>query len=133
MATPTTAEALELVQATDPGQGILSNSFTLSLWIAALNKVASPFAFTAPPPAAYVQDDKDLRCLLNWVPNCDPAAAQDRLGVGYALIDLRFPYLNARSPGNYKAPPDQWEVTASAPWLELVYSKGTTRLWRIVI
>lgn len=131
MATVPTAEALAFLRRTDPDKAIVSNSFTLSLWIAGLNKVKSPFAFTAPPPRAYIEDDEDIRCLLNWVPECDPTQAKDRLAVGYILVDYRFPNLNLRSPGNYKAPPNQWGLTEAAPWLVLVYAKDTTRLWRI--
>jgi hypothetical protein len=98
--------------------------------VAALNRVPSPFAFTAPPPA-YVETDQDLRCVLNWVEKCVPGHAARRLGIGYLLIEERFPYYNQRVPGNYLAPPDQWRRTAAAPWLELAYSEGSTRLWKI--
>lgn len=129
MATPATVNALRVAGSE---KGIATNSFTLSLWVAALNRVHSPFAFTAPPPEAYVDDDAWLRCLLNWVEGCDPARAAQKLGVGWLLIDERFPGYNNRAPGNYLAPPDQWERTAEAAWLELAYSEGTTRLWRVV-
>ncbi len=127
------AEALTIVKTLDPHAPVLSNSFSLSLWIAALNKVGSPFLFTAPPPKAYVEDEQAGRCIMGWLPGCDVGEAQKRLGVRYALIDERFPDINGRNPGNYLAPPDQWSVTASVPWLELVFSSGTVRLWRIVV
>jgi hypothetical protein len=131
MVTPATARALEHLRSNDPEAGVATNSFTLSLWVAGLNKVQAPFAFTAPPPPAYVQDDADLRCLLNWVDGCVPGHAAQRLGIGYLLIEERFPYYNDRAPGNYLAPPDQWARTAQAPWLAIAYSEGSTRLWKI--
>ena len=127
-----TQAALDVVMEENPKARILSNSFTLSLWIAALNRTYSPWLFTAPPPRAYLQDDEYARCVIGWVPGCDVAVAQERLGVEYALMDERWPYLNERTPGNYLAPSDQWEVTASTPWLELAFSRGDVRLWRLV-
>lgn len=132
MATPATLAALEQIKAVDPNSGIITNSFTLSLYVAALTKVRSPFLFTAEPPRAYTQDDNDIRCLLGWVDGCKPLESKRRLAVGYVLIDMRFPNLNKRSPGNYLAPPNQWEATNAAPWLQLVFEQGTTRVWKIL-
>lgn len=132
MATPATLKALEQIKAVNPDSGIITNSFTLSLYVAALNKVHSPFAFTAQPPRAYTEADKDIRCLLGWVNGCKPLESSYRLAVGHILIDTRFPHLNKRSPDNYLAPPNQWEVTASAPWLKIVFDSGTTKVWQIV-
>lgn len=131
MVTPQTSEALDWLRENDPQQGVATNSFTLSLWVAGLNKVHSPFAFTAPPPPAYVDDYNNLRCLYNWVEGCDPGRAALQLGVRYLLIEERFPYYNDRAPGNYLAPLDQWQRVAEAPWLKLEYEKGTTKLWQI--
>jgi hypothetical protein len=129
MVTVETAAALDLIQG--DSEGIVSNAFTMSLWVAALNKVPSPHVWTWEPPRAYVDTDRDVRCVLGWVEGCLPEASAVRLGVSHVLIDERFPFYNERAPGNYGAPPDQWGVTASAPWLDLVYDEGTTRMWEI--
>jgi hypothetical protein len=131
MVTAPTAEALAYLRTEAPGQGVISNAFTMSLWIAALNRVQSPHLWTWEPPRAYTESDEHVRCVLGWVPGCDPAQSANALNVEWLLVDQRFPDYNNRAPGNYGAPPDQWNVTASAPWLELVYSQGTTRLWRV--
>lgn len=134
MVTPQSAEALVMLREHDPGVGVATNFFSLSLWVAGLNKVHSPFAFndgTDGPPPAYVDDDANLRCIMNWVEVCDPVASADELGIGYLLVEERFPFYNERASGNYLAPPDQWQRTAEAEWLTLIYSEGTTRLWRI--
>lgn len=133
MVTGPTAEALAYLRVEAPGQPVISNAFTMSLWVSALNKVESPHPWTWEPPRAYTESDGHVRCVLGWVPGCDAAAAAGALDVGYVLVDQRFPGYNDRAPGNYLAPPNQWSVTASAPWLELVYAHETTRLWRIAL
>lgn len=130
MVSQDTAEALELIN----GKATATNSFTLSLWVAGLKKVKSPFLTTAPPPPAYQESDPHLRCVFGWVSmddGCNGPDSAQVLGIRYLLVEERFPYYNQHAPGNYLAPPDQWRRTAEAPWLDLVYSKGTTRLWQI--
>ena len=130
MVTQDTAQALRHLEV-NGSEGVVSNAFTMSLWIAALNKVPSPHVWTWEPPRAYTETDKRVRCVLGWVAGCDPAEDARRLGVSHVLVDERFPDINDLVLGNYMAPADQWDVTAAAPWLNLVYSKGTTRLWEI--
>lgn len=131
MATPATVQALELLAQEDPSAGVINNSFTLALWISALNKVASPHTWTWEPPSTWTETDKDVRCVLGWVPGCSYVQAKERLGVGYVLIDTRFPDYNARAPGIYLAPANQWEVTAQTPWLTKVFEQGSTIVWKI--
>ncbi|MEM3170297.1 MAG: hypothetical protein QW838_05935 [Candidatus Nitrosotenuis sp.] len=128
MVTPATARALATL---DDGQGIVTNAFSMGLWVAALRRVPSPHVWTTQPPAAYQAQDAQVRCVLGWVADCDVGQAVQALQVGHVLVDERFPRYNQRAPGNYMAPPDQWRVTARAPWLRLTYSEGTTRLYRI--
>ncbi len=132
MATPATVRALAMLDG-DPNAGIINNSFTLALWISALNKVQSPHTWTWPPPPTWTETDKDVRCVLGWVDDCNYRAATERLGVEYVLIDTRFPYYNARAPGIYMAPDDQWAVTAKTPWLTKVFDEDTTIVWRIAV
>ncbi len=128
--TPETGAAMALASA-DGTTGIVTNGFTLGLWIAALNGVPAPHVWTAQPPAKWLEDDAMVRCLLGWVPECDHGQARDVLGVSHVLIEHRFPWINDRVSGNYLAPTDQWQLTAEAPWLDLLYSQGTTKLWAI--
>ena len=131
MATPETVQALEMLRGQDDNAGVINNSFTLSLWIAALNKVPAPHTWTWPPPSTWVDSDQDVRCILGWVHGCDYTAAADRLAVGYVLVDTRFPHYNERAPGIYKAPLDQWAVTANTDWLTKIFDQGTTIVWKI--
>jgi len=131
MATPATVEALELIAREDPGAGVVNNSFTLALWISALNKVPSPHTWTWQPPSRFIETDKDVRCVLGWVVGCDHSGAAGRLGAGYVLIDTRFPNYNSRAPGIYLAPENQWEVTAETPWLTKIFEKGATLAYKI--
>ena len=127
MVSSTTAEALERTEAT----GYVTNAFTMALWVAALERVPAAWSSTYQPPAEYREADAHVRCLLGWVPGCDWRAAKNDLAVSHVVIDERFPHYNERAPDSYGAPPDQWQVTAAAPWLSLVFSSGTTRVWRI--
>ncbi len=131
MVSQDTARALEWLERTDPKANVGTNGFSMSLWIAALNKISAPFIFTTAPPPAYIKQDENMRCALNWVEGCNIRSAVEQLDIQYLLIDQRFPFYKKHAPGNYLAPPDQWQRTALAPWLDLVYSEGTTRLWQI--
>lgn len=131
MVTPETATILERLRDNDDSHGIATNAFSLSLWVAGLNRVPSPFLFTAHPPPAYIESDRLLRCSVGWVPDCDGRQAAGILGIQYILIDERFPFYNQLAPGNYMAPPNQWQTTANTEWLDLVYREGTTRLYEV--
>jgi len=133
MATTETVEALEMLKATDPDVGIITNSFTLALWIAALNKVPSPHTWTTAPPRRFVQTDINVRCVLGWIVDCDPRQSAQALNAGYVLIEGRFPFYNERAPAVYGSPNPEtpWDNLPNLPWLEQVYHQGTTSVYRI--
>lgn len=130
MITPDTAETLQLIHRLDPDAAIINNSFTLALWISALNQVKSPHTWTAGPPARFVETDKHVRCVLGWVPNCEVERAREDLGAGFVLIEERFPFYNERAPAVWgslnRAEP--WAGLATLPWMEEIYHQGTTRV-----
>ncbi len=133
MITPDTEEALQLIQGLDQDAAIINNSFTLALWISALNGVKSPHTWTASPPPTFVKTDKNVRCVLGWVPNCNVGAAVEELEAGFILIEERFPFYNERAPAvwgslNRREP---WAELPNLPWLEPIYSAGTTSVYRI--
>ena len=133
MATPATVAALDQIRGYGDGAAIISNSYTLSHWVSALNKVPSPHTWTWHPPQRFVESDQAVRCLMGWVDGCDPYAAKEALDAGWILIDRRFPNYNARAPGIFLAPngPALWDVTGRTPWLTEFYREGTTQVWRI--
>ena len=133
MVTHETEQALEIARASGDGKAIINNSFTLALWISAINKVESPHTWTWEPPSHWTQTDKDVRCVLGWRPECDISESVQELNAGWVLIENRFPYYNLRAPGVYGAVnvPEPWASLPTTPWLDLVYSKGTTDLYRI--
>ncbi len=118
----------------DDGRAVVSNSFTLALWIAALHKTPAPHTWTWEPPPTWTETDREVRCVLGWRSGCDVAASVQRLNAGYVLIESRFPYYNARAPGVWLAPnvAEPWADLPEVPWLSLMYERGTTHLWRIV-
>ncbi len=129
MVTDDTLAALEVGNGT--ATGYVTNAYTLGLWVAALERVPVSWTWTWVPPTEFTQADRDTRCILAWVAGCDVAAAAARLGVSHVLVDTKFPHTNNRVPGNYLAPPDQWQVTARAEWLSLRFHAGRTYLWEI--
>jgi len=138
MISPDTAVILEELRRDHPGEGIIANSFTLSLWISALTEAPTFTTWNAEPPAFFTEDDQDVRCLLGWVPGCDPVEAQKNLGARWILIEGKFPWYNGELTGvpgvygslNYE---DPWANLHNVPWLELTYEQGTTTVWRILV
>jgi hypothetical protein len=133
MVTHETEQALEIARASGDGKSIINNSFTLALWISAINQVESPHTWTWEPPSHWIQTDRDVRCVLGWRPECNVSESIQALNAGWILIENRFPYYNLRAPGVYGAVnvPEPWASLPTTPWLDLVYSKGTTDLYRI--
>ena len=66
MVSPATERALETVRGLDLDAGIVTDSFTLSLWISAINKVPAPHTWNTAPPPTFTQTDRYVRCILNW-------------------------------------------------------------------
>ena len=134
MITPETHRVLEDLRNMEAQDGIITNSFTLALWISALNKVPSPHTWNSAPPPRFIESDRQVRCVLGWVPGCDPMDASEKLGARFILIEERFPYYNERAPGVYGAlnVREPWAELPQLPWLEPVYHQGTTLLFRIV-
>lgn len=149
MATPATVEALAMLRETDPAAGIITNSFTLALWISALNKVPSPHTWTTEPPSRFTETDQKVRCVLGWrkIPEriiiyehgtvtkgCNPIEAAEELGAGYVLIEGRFPFYNERAPAVWGSlnPKEPWADLPNLPWLEEVFQEGTTTVYRIL-
>ena len=133
MVSRNTEIALDIAKAEDD-KAIINNSFTLALWIAALNDVEAPHTWTWQPPPTWRESDRLVRCALGWVPSCDPEAAITVLDAGWVLIEGRFPFYNNRAPGVYGSL-DYYEPWGNLPdveWLDLVYQQGTTDLYRIV-
>jgi hypothetical protein len=120
---PATAHALAWLKENDPHANVVTNHFQLSLWISALNRIRAPTLWV-PPPLGYADSNDQIRCLLGWVPDCDPAAARGALGVDYVLVDQRL------DPARFIAT-DQWAVTAATTWLRMVLQEAETRLYHI--
>lgn len=127
-----TQSALSITSAIND-KAIINNSFTLALWIAGLNEVEAPHTWTWQPPPTWQETDKHVRCVLGWVPACDPFASIEKLNAGWVLIEKRFPYYNDRAPGVYGSlnVEEPWIDLPSIPWLELTYAEGTTELYAI--
>jgi len=128
---PATVEALAIIEEEGPGDGVVTNSFAMAFWIAGINKVPVAWTHTWEPPRAYTAMDENVRCVMGWVMGCNPYMSAIALQSAYVLVDTRFPYYNTKARPIYGAPAEPWEFTAKAPWLELVYEKDTTKLWRI--
>jgi len=114
----------------DSERTILTNGFMTGLWLAALEGSPTAWTFSTEPPPRFQEQYRNTQCLLGWR-ECDPHQAAEALNVEYLLIDTRFPHINHREPNLYGAPEDTWGPTHKAAWLELVYTEGTVRLWKM--
>ncbi len=132
MILPETVEILDSIRGDD--RTIITNSYTLSHWVAALNKVKSPntFVWKYGPSPYYQESDANVRCLLGWIPKCDPVQAKEELNAGYILIDQRFPYYNERGANVYGAiSEDTWANLPDVPWLTLEKELPPVQLWAV--
>ena len=113
---------MELLREDENQGAIITNSFTMALWVAALNQVKSPHTWTTTPPPIFTETDLRVRCVLGWRPGCDAAAAIRDLGARWVLLEERFPYYNERAPGGYGSlnVEEPWEELPALPWLTAV-------------
>ncbi len=124
-----TGRLLEAIREVDPGVPIVVSNMSMQWWVSALNRVEAPAVWNQEPPPLWQSDHEQVACVLGWQP-CDVGQAVKGLGgPHFVLADTSFPERN-QTVINI-APPDPWKVTSEAPWLNLVYSKGDVRLWRI--
>lgn len=131
MVFPETAYALEIARTEQPDKAIITNAYSLSHWVAAINQVEAPNTWSLEPSPFYRDSDARVRCLLGWVPECNPESAARALNAGYILIDERMPDEIMAAPV-YGAPSsDEWGNTYSVPWLHLRNANGSVRLWEI--
>jgi hypothetical protein len=128
--TPDMDEALQLIP---HGQqaNIITTNFMSGLWVAALNHSPTLWAFSANPPPMWQESYASTQCVFGWRTDCDPVAEAAKINARYILVDERFPHITNREPNLWGAPEDTWAPTNSAPWLHLLYSQGTVRLWEI--
>ena len=134
MITPATAEILEEMQPVDGA--IITNSFTLSLWVASLADAPTYTTWNAQPPAFFAEDDVRVRCVLGWIPGCDPLEAAEELGASWILIEEKFPWYFGEIYGvpgvygslNYE---DPWAELPNLSWLIQVHQRGSTTVYRI--
>ena len=157
MVTPETAEAIEWLKEQENVEGIASNSYSLSLYIAALTGQPSPWTQVYDPPRAYEEQHRQAICLFGWREGCDVQAAIEDLNVSHVLVERLWPVFNGdigeRVPGLgtvynataalgpwghqedlgfiWEAPANPWDLTDSMPWLEPVWEKSTTKVWRV--
>ncbi len=135
--TTDTIPALAYLRENAPGSPVIVNTFSMAWWVQATNGVRVYNVWNSRPPEHWREDDRKVQCVLAWSmgtgQRCGSGEALPSiiasLGVGYVLVDTSYPDRN--NTINFGAPDKQWEVTAMAPWLELVYEKGDTKLWRV--
>lgn len=128
---PETKAALDIAKIERPGQAIITNAYSMSHWVAALNDVESPNTWSVEPSPYYKASDEQVRCLLGWVADCSPQLAAQSLNAGYILIDTRMPDEILADPVYGRISDDEWANLPDVPWLSLRYSKKTIQLWEV--
>lgn len=130
--TADTYQALQWLEREHPGEGIIANTYSMSVWVEALNLVPSPPVWNLEPPPAYQEQYGDVACVVGWDSGCDWEGARERLGIGWVLVDERYPFVHRWGVPDYLSPgADQWVVTGMQDHLSLVYSRGQTRLYEV--
>jgi hypothetical protein len=127
---PETVEALQIAKSEHPGKAIITNAYSLSHWVAAINQVEAPNTWSLEPSPFYKESDLSVRCLLGWIPDCNPQQSAQALNAKYILIDERMPDDIMAAPV-YGAPDDEWVNMHNVPWLNLRSANGSVRLWEI--
>lgn len=131
MVFPETAHALQIAKTEQPDKAIITNAYSLSHWVAAINQVEAPNTWSLEPSPFYLESDVQVRCLLGWVPGCNPEHAAYALNAGYILIDERMPDEIKAAPVYGALSEDEWGNLYEVPWLHLRDSNGSVRLWEI--
>ncbi len=158
MVTPETAEAIAWVKEQPERGTILTNSYSLSLYVAALTKQKTAWVQVWDPPPAYAEQHRAASVVFGWASG-DPLAAAKELNATYILADLLWPawdkqvaektaglgsayaFVEHLSPfadadlgfiWNLTRDIDPWPTTEKATWLELVWEKGNTKVWKII-
>lgn len=144
-----------------PGASTGTNSYSMSLFVAALTGTYSPWLQVYDPPAAYRDQHKDMSCVVGWTLDCDPKAAIDRLQVDYILANKLWPAVEAEigdqveglgwlyrtieaaSPWHDEILGRTWSAeegldplpwrntTKHATWLEPVWDQGHIQIWEV--
>ncbi len=131
MVLPATLTAMEMIDHDPEERSIITNTYSLAHWIAAINLVETHHTWNNPPPIMWEETDKRVRCVFGWVPECDQADAASKLKAGYVLIDTRFPDYNDRALPIFGAPEEIWDTLETQESLELMYQADSTKLYRI--
>ena len=108
---------------------VVTNAYSMALYVAAVAQQPVLWTNYIEPATYYTQDDLDARCTLGWVDGCGPAE-----GVTHVLIDEKWPIVHSLWPtrGPYGAPETiPWGRLADVPWLTLVETHGTTKLYEV--
>jgi hypothetical protein len=131
MVYPETAAVLEIPKRDAPDKAIITNAYSLSHWVAALNQVESPNTWSLEPSPYYTETDHHVRCLLGWIPDCNPRASAEILNAGYILIDDRMPYDYEVGNVHGALSVDTWGNLPDVPWLRLRAYSGRVKLWQL--
>ena len=130
-----TAETARAIKQIDGDGTIVTNSYSMALYVAALTRQPVTWTQVAEPPSAYAIQHERTVCIFNWAEGCNPYLNAAAIDAEYVVAETRWPHRLEYSDGWYGkmwgAPSDPWLFTDRALWLELVYSEGTTKLWRI--
>jgi hypothetical protein len=158
MVTPQTAAAIEWINSQPDSGTVVTNSYSLSLYVSALTQRKSAWSQVFDPPPAYAQQHKDVVCIFGWMEQCDVDASLGRLGASYLLVDRTWPSYSEEIPDRieglgpvyrfanslamteredcygyiWDTPPERWDRTETvATWLTPVWEAGQTKVWSV--
>ena len=158
MVTPETKEAISWLESQHEKGTILTNSYSLSLYVAGMTKQKTAWVQIWKPPKAYIKQHQEVSAILGWNDDDPYAAAQD-LDAIFLLADTTWPSWDAQVGQNVEGlgsvyrfiewlspwedgslgyvwdlevNTNPWTKTDKVPWLQLVWEKGNTKVWKIL-
>lgn len=118
-----------IAQIPDDAGTVVTNAYSMALYVAALAKTEVAWTNYIEPPPAYQQTDLDARCTLAWEKGCLPPRH-----VTHVLIDEKWPITSPIYPKRvpYGAPEDKayWDMS-DVWWLDIIAENGTTKLYQV--
>lgn len=132
--TPQVESVLDVVKNHPDKGAILSSNFGEGTFYQALTGREVYYTFAHKPPKAFTQSEADVRCIFNWVQNCNVDEAIERLDARFVVVNRKWPadwgqiYM---APADGKNPVLLWTPLDAAPWLIPLAENELVKAWLI--
>jgi|TARA_A100001037_G_scaffold298660_1_gene322766 hypothetical protein len=132
--TPQVERVLDVVKQHPEKGSILSSNFGEGTYYQALTEREVYYTFAHNPPRAFKQSEADVRCIFNWVENCNVDKAIERLDARFVVVNRKWPAHWGQiygAPADGKDPVSLWTPLDDAAWLVPLAEEGLVKAWLI--